>query len=231
MVVGLDISPYQPTTIKPNNFEFVKGNVQERLPFDDNTFDFVFQRFLVFGLIKDKCPDVMNELVRVLKPGGFLELCEPSNVFDAGPVTRRLWDCGVYLAVIITVIIIALFVYLHNVIFNYHEEYEILEELGSDFNLCQKLEAYCQNQGYLENIKKEVKRVYYGPVYNNAELSKAILNNIISVYASLKPILTKKMQISDEEYDELTKTSVKEVVEHNSYFQIVRVYATKVIHE
>ncbi|CAG8845284.1 5950_t:CDS:2, partial [Racocetra persica] len=90
-VVGVDISPYQPTTIKPKNFEFVMANVEERLPFDDNTFDFVFQRYLVFGLSKEKWPQVINELVRVLKPGGLLELCEPSLFcFDAGPATKRI---------------------------------------------------------------------------------------------------------------------------------------------
>ncbi|RIB29681.1 S-adenosyl-L-methionine-dependent methyltransferase, partial [Gigaspora rosea] len=40
-VIGLDISPHQPTQIIPKNFEFIKANTQERLPFDDNTFDFV----------------------------------------------------------------------------------------------------------------------------------------------------------------------------------------------
>ncbi|CAG8617939.1 22803_t:CDS:2, partial [Dentiscutata erythropus] len=194
-VVGLDISPHQPTMIKPKNFEFIRANVHERLPFDDNTFDFVFQRYLTVGLNKEKCPQVFNELVRVLKPGGFLELCEPSSIFDAGPTTKNIWDC----------------------------EYEILEEQGSDFDLYQKLEEYCQNQGQLENIKKEVIQCYF--VNDNVELGKAILNNTISAYASLKPILTKKMQISDEEYDKLIKTSEKEIVEYNSYYLAVRVYA------
>ncbi|CAG8489381.1 3549_t:CDS:2, partial [Dentiscutata heterogama] len=195
-ITGFDISPYQPTTIKPQNFEFVKGNVEERLPFDDNTFDFVFQRFLVWGIHKEKWPHVVNELVRVLKPGGFLELCEPSNIFDRGPVTKRLWDC----------------------------EIEILEEKGSDFDSYLKIEEYARNQGQLENIKKEAKRCHYGTVYNSVEFSKAILSNMSYAYASLKPVLTKQLQISDEEYDRLTKISEKESVEFNSYFNIVRVY-------
>ncbi|RIB12295.1 S-adenosyl-L-methionine-dependent methyltransferase, partial [Gigaspora rosea] len=74
-VIGLDISPIQSTHIKPKNFEFIKANAQEGLPFDDNTFDFVFQRFLLVGYAKEKWPYVINEIVRVLKPGGFLELC------------------------------------------------------------------------------------------------------------------------------------------------------------
>ncbi|RIB25446.1 S-adenosyl-L-methionine-dependent methyltransferase [Gigaspora rosea] len=73
-VIGLDMTPLQTTQIKPKNFNFVKGNVLEGLPFEDNTFDFVFQRFLVGGYPKEKWPYVINELVRVLKPGGFLEV-------------------------------------------------------------------------------------------------------------------------------------------------------------
>ncbi|CAG8828023.1 8367_t:CDS:2, partial [Cetraspora pellucida] len=72
-VVGIDISPYQPTHIKPKNFTFIKANVLEGLPFEDNTFDFVFQRYLIASYPKDKWPYIVNELVRVLKPGGFLE--------------------------------------------------------------------------------------------------------------------------------------------------------------
>ncbi|CAG8808333.1 38686_t:CDS:2, partial [Gigaspora margarita] len=39
-VVGLDISSHQPTYIKPKNFSFIKANVLEGIPFEDNTFDF-----------------------------------------------------------------------------------------------------------------------------------------------------------------------------------------------
>ncbi|RIB23369.1 S-adenosyl-L-methionine-dependent methyltransferase [Gigaspora rosea] len=73
-VTGLDISQYQPIQTMPNNFTFVKANVLEGLPFEDNTFDFVFQRFMTGGYTKDKWPYVMNEIARVLKPGGFLEV-------------------------------------------------------------------------------------------------------------------------------------------------------------
>ncbi|CAG8745818.1 4408_t:CDS:2 [Gigaspora rosea] len=93
-VVGLDISPHQPTQIKPDKFTFVKANALNGLPFDNNTFDFVFQRYLVSGYPKEKWPYVINELVRVLKPGGFLELSEFSYLFDAGPADQCLWYTG-----------------------------------------------------------------------------------------------------------------------------------------
>ncbi|RIB30642.1 hypothetical protein C2G38_2152125 [Gigaspora rosea] len=55
MIIGLDISLHQPTHVKPKNFEFIKANAQERLPLDDNTFYFIFQRLLFIGYTNEKC--------------------------------------------------------------------------------------------------------------------------------------------------------------------------------
>ncbi|CAG8760834.1 23171_t:CDS:2, partial [Gigaspora margarita] len=176
-VIGLDISSYQPTQIKPRNFEFIRANAQEGLPFDNNTFDFVFQRFLFIGYTIEKWSYVINEIVRVLKPGGYLELCEPSNVFDGGPATQCLWNYG----------------------------------------------------GKLENINKEVKKSYFGKQHNNLEFSKVNTGNAINALFSLKPFLTRTLQVSDEEYDELVKTCEKELFELDSYFYLIRAYASKVI--
>ncbi|CAG8615113.1 16712_t:CDS:2 [Dentiscutata erythropus] len=173
-VVGLDISPYQPTQIKPSNFTFAKANVLEGLPFEDNTFDFVFQRYLISGYSKENWPYIINELVRVLKPGGYLE------------------------------------------------------KKGVDWDTYQKLEEYAQNQGQLENIKKEVKQCYHGLKSNDIELSKLAISNTTSVYISLKPSLTKALNISDDEFDELIKTSKDELFEFDTYYNIVRVYARKI---
>ncbi|CAG8729599.1 16669_t:CDS:2, partial [Racocetra fulgida] len=66
---GIDISPIQPGYIKPKNAEFIEANVLERLPFDNDTFDFVFQRLLFAGIPGNEWHSVITELVRVLKPG------------------------------------------------------------------------------------------------------------------------------------------------------------------
>ena len=71
---GIDISPIQPSQIKPKNFIFIQGNIFDQLPFANDSFDFVFQRFLIASITKDKWPVVINELTRILKPGGYLEV-------------------------------------------------------------------------------------------------------------------------------------------------------------
>ena len=71
---GIDISPIQSSQVKPENFTFIQANLLDGLPFEDDSFDFVFQRLFVSSIPKDKWLPVINELTRVLKPGGYLEV-------------------------------------------------------------------------------------------------------------------------------------------------------------
>ena len=72
---GIDISPVI-QGIKAQNIEFIQKNILDGLPFQDNSFDYVHQRFLIAGIPLDKLQDLVNEIVRVLKPGGYLEVFE-----------------------------------------------------------------------------------------------------------------------------------------------------------
>jgi SAM-dependent methyltransferase len=77
----------------------VRGNVLQGLPFDADRFDFVHQRFLTAGLPLKSWPAVIEELVRVTRPGGWIELVEAAPwIRPAGPATARLselaWRLG-----------------------------------------------------------------------------------------------------------------------------------------
>ena len=71
---GIDISPIQPSQIKLENFTFVQANLLDELSFSDDSFDFIFQCFLVASISKDKWLAIINELTRILKPGSYLEV-------------------------------------------------------------------------------------------------------------------------------------------------------------
>ncbi|CAG8700309.1 24566_t:CDS:2, partial [Dentiscutata erythropus] len=89
--IGIDISPVQPDFIKPKNAEFITANALETLPFDNNTFDYIFQRILYVRIPGKDWPSVVNELVRVLKPGGYIELIENDFQYKSmGPATEKL---------------------------------------------------------------------------------------------------------------------------------------------
>lgn len=76
---GVDMTAHEFTKEKLPNFEFTVGNLLEGLPFEDNTFDYVYQRLLFLGLNDEGWTKVISELLRVLKPGGYIELLEASN--------------------------------------------------------------------------------------------------------------------------------------------------------
>ncbi|MBO0683409.1 MAG: methyltransferase domain-containing protein [Candidatus Dormibacteraeota bacterium] len=88
-VVGLDLvagnGPRHP------RYRFVKGNLLHGLPFPDGHFDFVQQRLLVLGVPVASWPGVVADLMRVTRPGGWVELGEiPLEIQDAGPATERV---------------------------------------------------------------------------------------------------------------------------------------------
>ena len=78
-VIGVDIAPIPDRHHKPN-VEYVQGNVLELMKtdsrFQQGSFDYIFQRFLIFGLQDWK--DHFNALKALLRPGGWLESQEAS---------------------------------------------------------------------------------------------------------------------------------------------------------
>lgn len=91
LVVGLDLVSGKPD--RPERYRYVRGNVLQGLPFGDGRFDFVHQRFLVSGLPLASWPDVVRDLARVTRPGGWVELVEvPWGYERPGPAARRMTE-------------------------------------------------------------------------------------------------------------------------------------------
>ncbi|RUS19220.1 hypothetical protein BC938DRAFT_475792, partial [Jimgerdemannia flammicorona] len=90
---GIDIAEVFPAAIVPRNVKFQKVDVLKGLPFGDNTFDYVYQRysFILFSVYpslvpwmsmnmsysEKEWPNMIKELLRVTKPGGWIELGKP----------------------------------------------------------------------------------------------------------------------------------------------------------
>ncbi|RHZ83329.1 hypothetical protein Glove_97g96 [Diversispora epigaea] len=195
---GLDISPIQPSEIKPKKVNFVIANVLDKLPFENDTFDYIFQRFLVSVIPKDSWPDVINELTRVLKPGGYLELVEINPIpFQLGPVT--------------------------SLYFNAVEK--ILQLRDLDQQIPYKLRSYFEQHGNLENITEEKNRLPYGP--ETGKLGQAAIENSNLAFSHAKPFLLEAIKISSEEFDNNLDVSAKELNEFDSYHETCCVYARK----
>ncbi|KAG9291707.1 hypothetical protein G9A89_011992 [Geosiphon pyriformis] len=88
---GVEISSIFPD-ITPFNVKIIKADVLKKLPFKDNDFDYVFVRHLVpFFTSEQWATKVIPELMRVLKPGGWIELIDAEYMFSQpGPLLNKL---------------------------------------------------------------------------------------------------------------------------------------------
>jgi SAM-dependent methyltransferase len=91
LVVGYDLAASKPNA--PPNYAPVRGNLLQGLPFPDGAFDYVHQRLLISGVPVREWRPVVADLVRVTRPGGWIELVESMPGMEPeGPATRRLYD-------------------------------------------------------------------------------------------------------------------------------------------
>lgn len=93
-VVGIDLEEMpSPGMERPANYLFKQASILNPLPFTDNTFDFVHQRLMLMSIPSFKWPDVLREIVRVTKPGGWIELVEVGcTIFPRGPATHQWYE-------------------------------------------------------------------------------------------------------------------------------------------
>jgi ubiquinone/menaquinone biosynthesis C-methylase UbiE len=82
-----------------NNAHFQIGNALEQLNFDDNTFDLVNARALVAFMPRASWPQLLQECMRVTRPGGFIRLTEADDTCATNSPTfellsRMLVDTG-----------------------------------------------------------------------------------------------------------------------------------------
>ncbi|GBC02346.1 hypothetical protein RclHR1_04580014 [Rhizophagus clarus] len=73
---------------KPFDVEFIESDIQrEGLPYDDDRFDFIVIRFCGWEYSESEWKDIIKELIRCLKPGGWVEFTDGDmkNFQNPGP--------------------------------------------------------------------------------------------------------------------------------------------------
>lgn len=91
LVLGFDIDPALFGTRLPDNCLLRAGNILTGLPLPEQFADFTHQRLLVLAIPDERWPDVVRELVRVTRVGGWLELVETDARLQAGgPATEQM---------------------------------------------------------------------------------------------------------------------------------------------
>jgi SAM-dependent methyltransferase len=172
-VIGLDMEePVNPIE-GPDNYIFLQGNLFAGLPFPDHTFEYVHQRFLVLALPAKQWPFIISELVRVTRPGGYVELVEGGgNFLHSGPTTTQLkqwWDVASRMN-------------------------------GIDVSLMAQLPLLLRNGG-LHAIRYQTYRVPVGEA--GGRVGKMLQQDILASLPGLKSFICKNASVSPEHFDRL----------------------------
>lgn len=198
-VYGVDLNPdlfpgmSQPV---PSNCLFVQSNILSRLSFPDHYFDFVYQRFLYLGLTIDDWPVALNELRRVMKPGGWIELFEPCmRVHRAGPRTREVmrWISRL-----------------------------LQEERGLDFDFAgEKMKRLCESEmvGF-QNVKLERLSIPVGAW--GGRVGEAMAENMVLMFQNLQAALRESASYprdaaSAKAYGAMVQSWIRECEDNKSY--------------
>jgi ubiquinone/menaquinone biosynthesis C-methylase UbiE len=99
-VVGFDIdrTPLErameilgPNAMFPTNFTFLTADALKPFPFEDGEFDFTHARLITLFTPITRWPEVVAEIARVTRRGGYVELVEFRLGQTASPAGQRLW--------------------------------------------------------------------------------------------------------------------------------------------
>jgi ubiquinone/menaquinone biosynthesis C-methylase UbiE len=95
-VTGIDIDPlmihyasYLAVEKKLANAHFQRGNIMQPLAFAAEQFDFVNARLLFPFMRPEKWEELMQECLRVLRPGGYIRLMETEVLITNSAATQR----------------------------------------------------------------------------------------------------------------------------------------------
>ncbi|KAJ3034900.1 hypothetical protein HDV00_004543 [Rhizophlyctis rosea] len=191
---GLDITPVQPSTVKPRNVDFMEGDLTRLpLPFEDATFDFVYMRLLILGLKKDYWPVLINELVRITKPGGWIELMEPSS--DAMPGPTKYPNLMEFVV-------------------------QGIQARGADVDIHKHLEPLMKTQPLLTNVRTSHRALLTCPDPSNRDsvrLAKLWCDDLALALTGLKAPCIARGICAEEDWDEILRGHVAETRARKDY--------------
>ncbi len=191
-VFGLDVDPRaskEGNTI-PTNYRFIAGNVLKELPFPDMTFDFVHQRFLHMALPLNGWNHAVQELARVTRPGGWVELVESDLIIHRpGPVMQQLTAWG----------------------------FDVARMRGIDPRVCANIGNFLAG-AQLTNI--QMYRIDLPVGNWGGRLGNMTASDMVSYNQAVKPKITERFKISSAEYDRMSLAMRREWENNHCYFSL-----------
>ncbi|ORX60364.1 S-adenosyl-L-methionine-dependent methyltransferase [Hesseltinella vesiculosa] len=88
---GFDLCCSYPMSIRPANTFFCEHDVTKTFPYPDDYFEYVHFHDAGHSFRKDQTNFILQEIFRVMKPGGYVEIRElDPHIYNAGPATTSL---------------------------------------------------------------------------------------------------------------------------------------------
>jgi len=197
--IGIDIAPVTLTEEKPSNVEFVEYNVLDGLPFDSNSFDYVFARAVAAVYTRPQWTEIaIPEYTRVIKPGGWVELME----FDA--VLRG--ECENVQR-------------LNNACAAIAEAGNLIMAAGLE------IRGFLEQSDSYTNIGFEEKPVPIGP--KGEKYAEMGIRDWRDFYRGMKFPFTAVMQVTGEQYDAISEAAVQEFTERGVIWANMRAWGQK----
>ncbi|KAJ3036421.1 hypothetical protein HDV00_002745 [Rhizophlyctis rosea] len=201
---GLDMSPVQPGNIKPRNVDFMTGDLTKLpLPFGDGTFDFVHMRLLLLGLRAEFWPTLIAEVVRITKPGGWVEFMEPRGIALEGR-TKTMNLMGLAL--------------------------QAAASRGIDLDIANHLKPHLQAIPHLMNITNLTRDLHTCPDPSDGEgvrLARLLGEDLFTGLMGLKAGLVARGVCREEEYVGLLKAHVEEMLSTKHTITWTRCFARR----
>ncbi len=186
---GVDLKlPAAGKSTFPSNCHFQEGNVLEGLAFEDNSFDFIHQRLLILAVPLVRWQRLVDELVRLTSPGGWVELTEVDPLFhNMGPATKRLIELIV----------------------------RALRQLELDPAISQHIGPLMVT-ARLTNVKTSTHIIPLG--HWGGQLGTMAITDIMAIAQAMKVLVAAQTHTAPEEYDRLAMRMLEEVEQYRTIF-------------
>jgi len=194
--IGIDTSSSHMVQLELPNTAFFQHDLTEGLPFPDDTFHFVHQRFSTAneGWWKNQA---LAELIRVLKPEGWIELMEMHNFCSAGPMTKRLEKSFT----------------------------EFLRSRGIYRLEPSQLQNFLEATKFLKNIQCETRITPLGSW--GGRVGELVCRNFLQRFEASKAALSEFMEITEDEFGKMLDLIREEIDTCKSFCKTYRVYGKK----
>ncbi|KAI9263716.1 S-adenosyl-L-methionine-dependent methyltransferase [Sporodiniella umbellata] len=176
-----------PISNPPANCHFRLSDTSTGLAFPDNTFDYVTQFDALFKYSRKDWTLMIQEIARVTKPGGYIELVENGGTMqDVGP-NLSIWIMRLTVS---------------------------LQTRNIDLKIASQLESMIMEQECLEHLESSHRSAPVGWYGKNGDIMLECLKRLLD---SIKPKLCEDWSMSAGKYDKMAESITRECVDFKSW--------------